>query len=143
MEKRLQIYTDGSYRLSYPSLVGWAFIAVDNETVLDKVSGALDNSEIAKMYQIAGELYAVMAACKYADKYNILIEIHYDYEGIEFWAYDAWKANKPFTQYYKKFIQPYVKKRIVTFKKTLAHKGFNIVADTLAYNAIENKYPKE
>lgn len=138
-DKRMRVYTDGSYTTDHPHLTGWAYAFIDDDKVFKLKSGTNDDKHIVKMHQIGGELIAVMLACHEAKRDNIKIEINYDYTGIYYWAYDKWKAKKSFTKRYKNFIKPFVEDGTVTFKKVPKsdhHKGFNKIVDDMAYNAI-------
>ena len=64
--------------------------------------------------------------------------IYYDYLGIEKWATHEWKANKPGTIDYVKFIDSVSNKIKINFKKVRGHIGIdsNEEADKLAKKAV-------
>lgn len=90
--------------------------------------------------QVTAELVATMEAVQWllnnhTDKDMVIC---YDYDGIEQWAKNYWKANLPLTQNYKDFMKPHLKR--LFFKKVKAHIGIegNELADKLAKGQIED-----
>ncbi len=131
MIKTLDIYTDGSFNGRNAS---WAFIVVQNDAVLFQDRGVLEG-DINRMWQIGGEIKAAENAVLWAKKMDCLININYDYIGVENWATNAWKAKNDYTKAYKTFMQEH-SKYINGWTKIFAHSGhrFNDFVDRLAKN---------
>jgi len=81
----------------------------------------------------AGEVQAVIEACQWMAKQKIPeFSIHFDYNGLEKWAKNEWKANSDLTRGYKDFFTSYPGR--ITWIKAKGHSGnhFNELADQLA-----------
>ncbi|MBE6021828.1 MAG: hypothetical protein E7231_01185 [Cellulosilyticum sp.] len=128
-------YVDGSFNQNTNTYGYGLVMMVGLDTY--EYYGANNNSEVAKIRNVAGELLGAMTSVQKAKSFgcNSLI-ICYDYEGIEKWVTGAWKANNEFTQKYKAFMQGCGLK--IRFKKVKAHSGecFNEQADRLAKKAV-------
>jgi ribonuclease HI len=127
---------DGSYNKGTKlAAYGVVFYDPAEKKVIDKISGVITNEEYCAMNNVGGEIMAVQNAIKEAKKYKAKeLEIHYDYEGIEEWANDSWKANKLCTVRYKQYIERHSKEISISFVKVKAHSGdeYNDMADKLA-----------
>ncbi len=130
-------YVDGSFDLSTKTYsYGVVFITTNGKKTY---SGREDNSDLAEMRNVSGELKAAMVAMEIAlkEKKDILY-LHFDYTGIEHWAIGSWKTNKEGTKFYKRFYDSIKDKVDVRFIKVKAHSGveYNEEADKLAKEAI-------
>lgn len=102
------IYADGSYNKN-TGYYGWAYVIYDElyNCIIHEASGK-SNSSASSMWQVAGELTAVMRAIKYCKENNLTdIRICYDYKGIEEWAIGRWKTKNEYTKAYKVFMEKY------------------------------------
>lgn len=115
----IDIYTDGSFNGKNAS---WAFVAVQNDSILFKNKGIITDPDVNSGYQIGGEVQAVIEAIKYCEANSLAAKIHYDYAGVENWATLAWRANKPYTIKYQQFMQE-KEKFIAGFVKIKSHSG--------------------
>lgn len=136
-------YIDGSFdRVS--GVYGSGVVIVDgNEKYEYKHAG--NREDYAQLHNVAGELEAAKFVMWYAvDKKIKEITLFYDYQGIEAWAVEDWKANLPYTQDYVKFYNKVKTAVKVNFVKVKAHTGIelNEVVDKLAKEAIE-QFKKE
>ncbi len=138
----LTAYVDGSYehalrRYSY----GCVFLLPDGNVIRDCGSGT--HPEAAALRNVTGELLGAAAAVKFAllNGYQSL-RICYDYQGIELWATDGWKANKDLTRAYRNFMQKHMEHLQISFQKIAAHTGveWNEEADRLAKSALLEDY---
>lgn len=134
--KHLVAYVDGSF-LHHEYAFGC--VLIKNGDIIDELFGKDDDAELVSMRNVAGELLGAETAVRYAiaNAYQS-IEIHFDYEGIEKWATDQWKANKIGTQRYQKFMHEASNKILINFVKVKAHTGVahNERADALAKKAL-------
>lgn len=136
--KQLIAYVDGSYNV-HTSAYGYGCVIMDGIGILEKLNGSGDDEEMASMRNVAGEILGCMVAVQYAIDHDYeSIAIYYDYEGIEKWANNVWKAKKTWTKGYKSFIDEARTKIKIDFVKVAAHTGdtFNDMADRLAKDAI-------
>ena len=136
-------YIDGSFdRVS--GVYGSGVVIVDgNEKYEYRHAG--NREDYAQLHNVAGELEAAKFVMWYAvDKKIKEITLFYDYQGIEAWAVEDWKANLPYTQDYVKFYNKVKTAVKVNFVKVKAHTGIelNEVVDKLAKDAIE-QFKKE
>jgi len=127
-------YVDGSFK---NGVYGYGCVITRPDGQRRGLRGHDNKNVLAEMRNVAGELLGAMAAIQYAiDNKFPSLTIYYDYIGIEKWAKDEWRANKPATQEYKEFI-----KRCpipLTFVKVKGHSGDadNELADQLAKKAV-------
>ncbi len=139
MVKEITAYVDGSYN---PDLNRYAYgcIIVDNDEVLTELSGSGNDSEVAKIRNVAGEMLGAMNAVKWAGSNGYDgIRIYYDYMGIEMWATGGWKAKNEYTKGYRDYMNRASSAIRISFEKVAAHTGdkFNEMADKLAKSALE------
>lgn len=131
----LTIYVDGSYyegEFSYGMVVLWEG---KEETYSQKV----EDTELAKMRNVAGEIKGAEAAMQYAlDHGAKRLVIYHDYEGIAKWCNGAWKANKPGTQDYRDLYNRVKEQVDISFVKVTGHSNdkYNDMADELAKKAL-------
>jgi ribonuclease HI len=128
-----EVYTDGSY-INGKYSFGYAFIK-DGQIVFEE-SGVGEDSEAAKMRNVAGEIEAVKNAVEKAISLNVRIRIYHDYSGISLWVTGEWQAKNKFTQAYVKFMSTH--RDIFEFKKVIGHSGdrYNDYVDQLAKKAL-------
>ena len=135
-------YVDGSYNESTGEYSAGIVILTSKEKLTFSQKG--NNTKLASMRNVAGEIKAAEFAMDYACKNNYRkLTIYHDYEGIEKWCTGEWKAGKEGTQKYKQFYDEVSKKISITFVKVAAHAGnlYNEEADRLAKEAVGLKAP--
>lgn len=133
-----QVYVDGSFD-KVTSYYGWAFAIYENGKLIKKDFGK--DSIASAVWNVVGELSATMRAVAWCyNNYIDFINIHYDYEGIEKWARNKWKAKNHWTQIYKDFMEEYLRLMKIDFTKVKAHSGMtkNEFVDGLAKEALKN-----
>lgn len=131
-------YVDGSYNIKTHEY-GYGCVLLHGQSVLEQMNGKGDCEEYVSMRNVAGEIIGSETAIRYAMKHGYpMICIYYDYEGIEKWADHIWKANKPGTIAYQRFIEEARQTIDIHFVKVLAHSGdmYNEIADSLAKKAV-------
>ena len=131
-------YVDGSYNIKTHEY-GYGCVIIHGQSILEQFNGKGDSEDYVTMRNVAGEIIGSEMAIRYAIKKGYkFICIYYDYEGIEKWANSKWKANKPGTIAYQRFIQESRQHIEISFIKVLAHSGdiYNDVADKLAKKAV-------
>lgn len=150
MQQPVHVYVDGSFRQG--SAPTWAYSVITSPETSITEGDIVDPNSAELIYQdagvvkdvaehkhwnIAGELRAVIEALCFcnSEKYHNVI-LHYDYEGIEKWANDSWKANNPLTKYYQYFVQHIPLN--IKFKKEKAHTNnvLHDAVDKLAYGEL-------
>lgn len=130
-------FIDGSYD-SKTKVYGSGIVIVHNNQK-EYYNFANNNSNIASLHNVAGELEAAKFVLNYALKNHLSdIAIYYDYRGIADWATGDWKANLDYTKEYATFAQNIMRKINVYFVKVKAHSGnkLNDMVDKLAKDAI-------
>lgn len=98
-----------------------------------------NDTELAKMRNVAGEIKGAEAAMRYAVSEGLdKITIYHDYEGIAKWCLGEWKANKEGTKAYKRFYDSIKNQVLIEFVKVKGHSHdkYNDMADRLAKNAL-------
>lgn len=136
-------YVDGSYEHSRGQYAYGCVMVLPDQLV--KLNGKDNDEEYVSMRNVAGEILGSEKAILWAVEHGYEeVVIYYDYEGIEKWANDIWKANKPGTIRYKQFVSEQRKKIKISFKKVAAHMGdtYNEMADELAKDALELRVRK-
>lgn len=93
----LYVYVDGS-RFVQPNgeiIYSYGLCAVKDEKIVHETFGSACDKEVAKMYQIGGELTGAIKGVEYAlsmkEKRVIIV---YDYFGVEMWANGSWSVDK-------------------------------------------------
>ncbi|MDR3572578.1 MAG: ribonuclease H family protein [Anaerolineaceae bacterium] len=133
-ESSIDVFVDGSY---FQGRYSWAFAVYQNGTLLFSNSGVGDDTEAAKMNNVAGEIAAAVKAMEWAEANNVKpITIHHDYSGIMAWADGSWKAKNRFTEAYAQFASERLS--WLTFSKVAGHTGVegNELVDRLAGEAL-------
>lgn len=96
----------------------------DGNKIKKVIQGCGDDTELASMRNIAGELDGCMAAIYEAIKLKVPeLYVIYDYAGIEQWASGSWTCNKEGTKAYKKFYNKAKNKIKIHFIKVKGHTG--------------------
>ena len=124
----INAYVDGSYNAD-TNEYGFGVYVVPEDGPFSAYFGKGPCKEGGR--QVEGEVQAArFAIAKFAGEENAL-HIFYDYEGVEKWATEKWRANKGYTKEYAEFAKDYGN---VTFTHTKGHTGVfgNEVADGLA-----------
>lgn len=130
-------YVDGSFNIkTHEFSYGMAILYQQKTLCFNK---AFSDKEMAKMRNVAGEIMGAKAAMQWALDNNIkVIDIYYDYAGIEFWCTGVWKTNLIYTSQYAQFYRNISTKLTVRFHKVKGHSGdkYNDLADKLAKKAL-------
>lgn len=131
------IYVDGSFNGATGEFSYGMVVLLEGEilTFCEKYN----DSELATMHNVAGEIKGAEAAMQYAMEHEIPgIAIYHDYEGIAKWCLGLWKTNKEGTKAYKAFYDKASKKTAIKFVKVTGHSGdtYNEMADRLAREAL-------
>lgn len=140
-ENEIIAFVDGSYDVTQEKSAFGAIIFShgSNRDILYKAFTKQLGEEFISLRNVAAELEAVKESINWAIQYGkSKISIYYDYEGIEKWADGQWKANKPITKEYVRFIQEKRALLQIEFTKVPAHSGvrFNEEVDAIAKNAL-------
>ena len=135
--KTLTAYVDGSYEKHTKRYSFGCVFLLSDKVVTKSASG--NEPDLAALHNVAGEILGAMYAMRIAaeNKYDIL-NLYYDYEGIEKWTTGAWRAKNSVTQRYVQFFSKVNKTLTVRFHKVAAHTGnrYNELADSLAKEAL-------
>ncbi len=130
-------YVDGSYSKDTNMFSYGAVIFYNNNKY--EFSKAFQNSELAQMHNVAGEIKGSEFVMQYCIDNDIgSVDIYYDYEGIEKWCTGEWKTNKTGTKNYREFYLKSSQKVLINFIKVKGHSGneYNDLADKLAKSAL-------
>lgn len=130
-------FVDGSYNIVSGVYGYGGFLVADDEKYVLQGSG--EDSELAEMRNVAGEIQGSMAAVAKALELGLTeLDIYYDYAGIEMWATGGWKRNKTGTIAYYDYMQSVKDKIRIRFVKVKGHSGIegNEEADRLAKVAV-------
>lgn len=129
------VYIDGSYNSETNTWGYGGFLDVNGRRYPMIGQG----KDVSKLRNVYGEIMGCMTAVKQAQSLGIKqLVIYYDYNGIEGWAVQNWKAKNNYTKAYKDFITNACKKIKITFKKITSHTGVigNEIADIMAKFAV-------
>lgn len=132
-------YVDGSFNPE-SGVYGYG-VCLFHDGAMHEFSGYGCDPAWVSMRNVAGEIHGVMNAINALlrlDPSADEIVIYYDYTGIEMWATHSWRANKPGTAMYVRFMDEVRKNVSVSFVHTAAHTGIelNERADALAKAAV-------
>lgn len=128
----IDIYVDGSWMAGR---VGYGAAILKDGQLVHELFGPIADADTGGTRQVAGELFAVGHALRWCQAKGISqVAIYYDYAGIEAWAEGRWKAKKPITQRYAKFIRGLKGTMAIRWHKVAAHSGneWNDYVDELA-----------
>lgn len=129
-------YVDGSFNAK-TNIFGYGAVIFHNGEEIH-LYNSYDDTSMASMRNVAGEIYGAMAAMDYAITHNVKnLTIYYDYMGIAKWCTGEWKTNKEGTLAYKRYYEKAKKKLNIKFEKVKGHSGdkYNDLADKLAKKA--------
>ena len=129
-------YVDGSYNIRTKVFAYGAVIFDGDDEIRKKAS--FEDEEMAQMRNVAGEINGSIAAMEYCVEHGRpMLDLYYDYEGIEKWCTGEWKTNKTGTAAYKAYFDSVKNKLDVRFIKVKGHSGdkYNDIADSLAKEA--------
>lgn len=133
----LEIYVDGSYD-AVTNTFSYGMVVL-KEGYEYTFSEKLEDEEMVKMHNVAGEIKGAEAAMRYAvDNNEKRLVIYHDYEGIAKWCTREWKASKPGTQAYRDYYDSVKEKVNIQFVKVKGHSNnkYNEMADKLAKKAL-------
>jgi len=129
-------YVDGTF---YNEMYGGAYCIFDPEgKVIYQDAGIGQNVNVLPLRNIAGEMSAAMHATLWID-YNVgKGTIIHDYNGLSKWVTGEWDTQNPYTEMYKKFMQPFYILEIINFQWVKGHTNVmgNEIVDKLARNAV-------
>lgn len=143
---KLKAYVDGSFDSTNQIYGAGCVILNENNEIIEKISFGGNHPALISMRNVTGEIIASLIACHYTITHGYdHIDIYYDYEGIEMWANQRWKRNKPATKKYAETIEEYRKLISINFHKVKAHSNdeMNDEADKLAKKGITNYSPND
>ena len=130
-------YVDGSYDVTTGSFsYGMVMFHEGKE---EHFSKKFENSNLATMRNVAGEIEGARAAMQYClDKGIKSVTIFHDYIGIAAWCTGEWKAKQDGTVDYALFYRAASLHVDIHFKKVKGHSGdtYNELADKLAKEAL-------
>lgn len=136
-ENTVIAYVDGSYHIHTREFSYGMVILQDGKEYC--FSKKFEDSELALMRNVAGEIMGAKAAMEYALQHGIKsLMIFHDYEGIAKWCLNEWKTNKEGTRKYKEFYDSIKDKIQIQFVKVKGHSNdkYNDMADRLAKDAL-------
>lgn len=134
---RAVAYVDGSYDASSKAFSYGMVLFHDGKEL--HFSERFDDSGLAQMHNVAGELKGAEAAMRYCLENDIPdITIYHDYEGIAKWCSGEWQAKKPGTIAYADYYKKASARVKIRFVKVRGHSGdrYNDMADRLAKSAL-------
>ena len=145
-ENQVIAYVDGSFDKSIGKYSFGCLLLLPDGRIIKEFGNGNEPDSLA-IRNVAGEMLGAMYAAQWAlvNGYEI-IEIRYDYEGIEKWATNAWKANNTLTKKYAEFMRRKQTQIRISFRKVKSHSGdyYNEKVDKLAKSALTeaNGVPK-
>ncbi len=137
-DDRVVAYVDGSF---IDETIGYGAVILQGDRVVQEFSGRLGpaSQSLISMRHVAGEIQAVYEVLGWASANSVsTIDLFFDYEGLEFWANGAWKANNPHVVEYQAFASNCPVK--IVWHKVKGHSGdyWNDRADQLARQGAQN-----
>ncbi|MBL4932261.1 viroplasmin family protein [Clostridium paridis] len=130
-------YVDGSYDASI-KIYGYGSI-IFHKGIKHIIKGNGNDKELIELRNVAGEVIAATKTMQYALDNNIkVLNIYYDYLGIEKWFTGEWKSNTKLTKEYSMFSNSIKNSIDVRFVKVKSHSGdkYNDEVDVIARSAI-------
>ena len=130
-------YVDGSYNVHTKEYSYGAVLRHMGKEYEYSQKGT--DSTLADMRNVAGEILGARKMMELCVKNNIkVLDLYYDYEGIEKWCTGAWQARKEGTQAYRDAYNSMKEALQVNFHKVAAHTGveLNERVDQLAKKAL-------
>lgn len=143
MEKdKLIAYVDGSYD-KIKDRYSFGCVFLENGKIVNHYAESGNDKDLKAMWNVGGEILGAMRSIQYAiiSGYKS-IDIYYDYQGIQAWADRTWRAKKPATQTYARFIDESKRKIDINFIKVKAHSNvlYNEIVDNLAKRELNLPY---
>lgn len=135
--ERAVAYVDGSYNVSTKEYSFGAILIYLGKEYEYSQKGT--DRSLADMRNVAGEILGAQRMMELCVENGVkVLDLYYDYEGIEKWCTGAWQAKKPGTQAYRDAYKSMQSKLEVHFHKVAAHTGveLNERVDQLAKRAI-------
>lgn len=135
----LVAFTDGSFSKELTKFSYGVHLILPNGQK-QNISGCRADREFLEMANVAGEVFGVIEALKWA-KENVFkkIKIYHDYQGLARWITSEWNAYSKISLMYVEFWAS-VKSEFseIKFQKVPSHSNisFNDVADKLAKEAL-------
>ncbi len=135
----LVAYVDGSYDPQSRLVGGGALILLADS--MDEVATISEAAlDLGRHQNVAGEILGATRALQWCLDWSFdSITVVYDYVGLEKWATQEWRANKPITQAYADFVTTARLGGLrIDFQHVKSHSGnqYNDRADKLARLAI-------
>ncbi|MBQ9765055.1 MAG: ribonuclease H family protein [Lachnospiraceae bacterium] len=130
-------YVDGSFDVTTGSFSYGMVLFYEGKEL--HFSEKYEDSALADMRNVAGEIKGAEAAMRYCIEHDIAsISIYHDYEGIAKWCTGEWQAKKEGTAAYANYYKAVSKSVEVRFVKVKGHSGdkYNDLADELAKKAL-------
>lgn len=130
-------YVDGSFDVTSGLYACGVVLGYGGEEIT--ISRKFEDSEMARMRNVAGEIEGSKAAIDYCLKHNITrVTIYHDYQGISSWPLGEWKANLKGTMAYVEYYKKASEKVAISFVKVKGHSNnkYNDMADHLAKAAL-------
>jgi ribonuclease HI len=140
-EKEMIAYVDGS-NLGDGSAFSWGIVTFSKDLGKFVFNGKSEDKRFIGYRNIAGELFAVVNAVKFAINSKIdKIIIYHDYSGIRHWALGEWKTKNDLSRFYQNFFKKIDEYIEYEFVKVEGHTNdkFNEEADRLAKDALGMK----
>lgn len=133
--ERPYAFIDGSFN-EEKKIVGWGGFLVDDNGVRHDICGHTTHKDFVSMRNVGGEILAAKEAIGLALRLGLtVLNLYYDYEGIERWPMGQWKTKKMQTRMYVNYIaEALAKGLMIHFHHVNAHTGVegNEIADQMA-----------
>jgi ribonuclease HI len=113
--------------------VGYGAVVLVGGQLAYECCGPVSADQAMGTRQVAGELFATGHALNWCKAQgHALVDVFYDYYGIEKWATGEWRAKQPLTQRYVAFVRGLPLR--ILWRKVQSHTGnrWNDYADELA-----------
>lgn len=130
-------YIDGSYNDKTKEYSFASILLIDGNEY--RFSKKYDEDEYSIYRNVAGEVKGAGFIIQYAINHKIkVLHIYYDYQGIEMWYNNIWKANSSIAIKYVEFANMAKEKINVIFHKVESHTNdyYNDLVDKLAKEAL-------
>lgn len=132
-------FIDGSFNPETKTY-GWGGFLVDQNGHKEIIQGCGKKPEVAKMRNVAGEIYGAMNLLSLVfSKKMKKVHLYYDYDGIANWPTGVWRCRNSETSNYKAFVNTLIKMGIkIYWHHVKSHAGIleNEEADRLAKKAV-------